>query len=289
MGVYNPHNNNQLEAAVNSILNQTFTDYEFIIYDDGSNEETRDLIKGMESIDSRIRVIRCSVNHGLAFSLNQCIDVAKGKYLARMDADDISLPMRLEKEYYFLENHPQYDWVGCNAIIFNSHQIIGKRRMAAEPNQYNFLPFSPYIHPTVMFRRELFEQGNKYCISEETLRCEDYELFMRLYQQGYKGYNLQEALYLYREGPESYQRRSLKSRWSEMKIRRINFRKMNLPFEKQWIYMLRPLITMFIPCQFIIQYKKHRMMKLEQGEKNEFGEYKIMLSKTIQKEKNTEC
>lgn len=268
MGVYNQYDELQLNVAVDSILNQTFQDFEFIIYDDGSDEEPANILKRLEEKDERIQLIRCEKNHGLAFSLNECIGLAKGSYLARMDADDISLPDRLEKEYQFLEQHKEYDWVGCNAKVFDGDRIWGTYHMAEEPNQYNFLPFSPYIHPSVMFRRELFEQGTGYDISQETLRCEDYELFMRLYQQGYRGYNIQKEMFLYREGVQAYRKRTWKSRMNEARVRVKNFPKMNLPLEKQITYILRPLITAFIPYPLVAQYKKHRLEALS-NERNE--------------------
>lgn len=98
MGVYNELNKDILMEAVNSILHQTFEDFEFIIYDDGSCPEAATLLREVEGLDERIKLIGQDENHGLAFSLNACIDEAKGKYIARMDADDISYPERLMKQ-----------------------------------------------------------------------------------------------------------------------------------------------------------------------------------------------
>lgn len=262
MGVYNQYDEEQLNQAVDSILEQTYTDFEFIIYDDGSDKKPATYLQALEKRDDRIRVIRCEKNMGLAFSLNECIDAAEGRYLARMDADDISLPDRLEVERQFLEEHQEYDWVGCNAKVFDGDEIWGTYVMAEEPNQYNFLPFSPYIHPSVMFRRELFESGNQYNIMKDTLRCEDYELFMRLYRQGYRGYNIQKEMFLYREGVSAYRKRTWCSRINESKIRIRNFPKMNLPVGKQIIYILRPVVTAFIPYPLVAMYKKKRLEEL---------------------------
>ncbi len=265
MGVYNQYNQIELMQAVNSILVQSFTDFEFIIYDDGSDGEAAEYIQNLERLDNRIRVIRNNENHGLAFSLNRCIGEARGKYLARMDADDISLADRLKKEYEFLESHPQYGWAGCNAKVFEHEKIWGTWVMAENPNQYNFLPFSPYVHPSVMFRRELFEEGNAYSVSPETLRCEDYELFMRLYQQGLRGYNLQEVLFLYRQGAASYKKRTMKTRINEAKIRAAYFPKMDLPKGKQLLYILRPVITGLIPYWMVAWYKMGRLRGMDRA------------------------
>lgn len=266
MGVYNQYSQIELMQAVNSILVQTLSDFEFIIYDDGSEGEAAEYIRNLEQTDSRIRIIRNNKNCGLAFSLNRCIGEARGSYLARMDADDISLPDRLKKEYEFLESHQEYGWVGCNAKVFEHEKIWGTLAMAENPNQYNFLPFSPYVHPSVMFRRELFEEGNAYSVQAETLRCEDYELFMRLYQQGLRGYNLQEVLFLYRQGVASYKKRTMKARINEAKIRAAYFSRMDLPKEKQFIYTLRPVITGLIPYRMVAWYKMRRLKRSGHGE-----------------------
>lgn len=256
MGVYDQDNQIELMQAVNSILVQSFTDFEFIIYDDGSEETSAAYIRKLTALDKRIRVIRNEENKGLAFSLNQCIGEAGGKYLARMDADDISLPDRLKKEVDFLERHPEYAWVGTNCEVFEHENIWGTLVMAEEPDQYNYLPFSPFIHPTVMFRRELFEEGSGYEVTQETLRCEDYELFLRLYQQGLRGYNLQEELFLYRQGISSYKKRTWQARWNEARIRARYFTRMDVPRLWQMIYIARPVATGLLPYWMVAYYKK---------------------------------
>lgn len=265
MGVYNQYNQIELMQAVNSILMQSFTDFEFIIYDDGSDGEPAEYIRSLTALDSRIRVIRNEENHGLAFSLNRCIGEARGRYLARMDADDISLTERLQREVEFLDTHPEYAWVGTNAKVFEHESVWGTWIMAKEPNQYNFLPFSPFIHPSVMFRRELFEEGGGYEVTQETLRCEDYELFLRLYQQGLRGYNLQEVLFLYRQGIASYKKRTFKTRLNEARIRARYFPAMKLPKSKQLLYITRPVITGLLPYQMVALYKKWRLGRLNDG------------------------
>ena len=259
MGVYNQFSRQELLTAVHSILEQTFSDFEFIIYDDGSDREPARHLEELEQMDPRIRVIREEENRGLAFSLNRCIKEARGKYIARMDADDISLPTRLEEEYEFLETHPQYDWVGCNARVFEKDQTWGVLIMAEEPNQYNFLPFSPYIHPTVMYRSEIFEKGNRYETTDMTRRCEDYEFFMWLYRNGYRGYNLQRILFLYRQGRDVYKRRKAINRLREARVRAKHFPHMNLPGWKVAVYTLRPLVALLIPYPVTAAYKKRRL------------------------------
>lgn len=266
MGVYNQYHRKQLICAINSIRVQTFRNYEFIIYDDGSDDEPAAFLQKAVESDSRIRIIRESKNNGLAFSLNRCIKEARGKYIARMDADDISVPERFQTEYEYLESHPECGWVGSNAYVFSKDDVWGKMHMAETPDKYNFLPFSPYIHPSVMFRKSILDKYDAYKVSKATLRCEDYELFMRLFQQGIIGHNIQEELLFYRQGPDAYKKRSIKSRLREAKIRMINFPKMHLPFIKCFLYTLRPIASVFIPYPLIARYKKRRIRKYENSD-----------------------
>ena len=103
-GVYNP-NEKSFYKAVKSVINQSFINWEMIIVDDGSEKRAKSFIADAEKADGRIRVISENKNHGLAYGLNRCIRESKGKYLARMDADDLSAPDRFQKQYDFLENN----------------------------------------------------------------------------------------------------------------------------------------------------------------------------------------
>ena len=125
MGVYNPVEQKQLQAAVRSMIRQTMTDWELILCDDGSHITYQPLIDEAIEMDERIIRIRNKTNKGLGYSLNQCLSIAKGKYIARMDGDDISEPERFRKQYDFLERHPEYQWVGSNSRLFDEHGVWG--------------------------------------------------------------------------------------------------------------------------------------------------------------------
>lgn len=256
MGVYNQWDFEILKKAINSILNQTLRDLEFIIYDDGSHPQVANSLKELAAMDDRIILIGMEENQGLAFSLNACIDKARGEYIARMDADDISLPDRLQKQVDFLEAHPEYMWCGTNAFVFDEDGIWSERIMPECPTKEDYLRFSPYIHPSVMYRASIFEKMDGYLVCKETLRCEDYEIFMRFRYAGYKGYNIQENLFYYRENKASYQRRTFAFRLNEAKIRYRNFKSMEILFPKGWIYVLRPLVAAFIPHKILMWMKR---------------------------------
>ncbi len=257
MGIYNQNDRERLDQAIRSILRQTFVDFEFIIYDDGSDEKIKNWLDEYACMDDRIRIISNDINHGLAYSLNSCIDVARGKYLARMDDDDISLPNRFLIQHEFLEHHKEYAFVGCGAKLMDGSGIWGTRVMPKEPGEKDFLRFSPYIHPTVMIRKSVFQEAdNMYSATKDTLRCEDYELFMRLWRKGYRGYNLQDALFIYREDKGAYDKRKLHFRIDEMKLRYRSFKELDMLFPLGWIYVLRPLIAAMVPSEVILRVKR---------------------------------
>lgn len=255
MGVYNPLSREILHQAVDSILQQSLKELEFIIYDDGS-EEGANYIRELSQLDERIVLVGKRENHGLAFSLNACLKIAKGKYVARMDADDVSKINRLEKQVLFLDHHPEYAWCGTNAELFDENGVWGTRKMVEVPEKKDYLKYSPYIHPTVMYRRDILVKNRGYDDGNDTLRCEDYEIFMRLRHKGYRGYNLQENLFSYRENKSSYHRRTMQFRLNEAKVRYRNFNKMGILWPTGWIYVLRPIVGGMMPTWLIAYLKR---------------------------------
>ena len=155
MGTYEP-DLSELSAAVRSIRMQTLSSWELLICDDGSTEETYRNIKKLAACDPRIRVSRNSKNRGLAYALNRCILHAGGEFIARMDADDISRPERFMKQVKFLRENPEYMWVSGAADLFEGKRVWGSAYRPEMPDARSFLHSSPYIHPAVMFRREVF-------------------------------------------------------------------------------------------------------------------------------------
>lgn len=247
MGVYNQKDRIALEQAVDSILQQTFYNFEFLIYDDGSCREEMLFLKELAKKDNRIRLLKGEVNQGLAYALNECLKEAKGIYIARMDADDMSDPERLKAQKEFLDKHTECAFVGLNAKLFDEQGIWGIRNMVKQPSAKEFLKYSPYIHPSVMFRKTVLDEIKGYKVSKDTLRCEDYELFMRLYCMGHYGYNLQELLFSYRENRNWYDKRTLQQRMAEMKIRYQGFKAMGILNWKTFIYVIKPVIMSLIP------------------------------------------
>ena len=198
MGAYNIHSLPVFDQAVGSILSQSLSEFEFIICDDGSTDATWDRLTAFARQDSRIRLLQNKGNQGLAATLNRCVGFARGEFIARQDADDISAPYRLEKQVSFLRQHPGIGFVGANCDLFDENGVWRKRCFPEYPEAKDFLFTLPFIHGSLLFRREILLH-NPYRVSKETRRTEDYELLMRLYARRIRGANLQEALYLFQE------------------------------------------------------------------------------------------
>lgn len=167
--------------AIESILTQEFEDFEFLIFNDGSVDRSLDVISSFH--DPRIRCFHSSENQGYVVHLNQGLVLARGKLIARMDADDISSPNRLAKQIDFLNRHPNYGIVGSWATNIDSNgRKLGLEKRPIDDaaiKWHQYLFYNPIIHPTVLVKKELFTTGGGY--KPEFLYSEDYELWSRLF------------------------------------------------------------------------------------------------------------
>lgn len=200
MSVYNGEK--FLKEAVESILNQTFDDFEFLIINDGSTDKSVEIIK--EFNDERIRLINNETNLKLIASLNKGINLAKGKYIARMDCDDISMPERLENQVKFLEENKEYGLVGTWYEIIDAEGNKNKKVSYPTNNDLIKLFLSlncPLAHGSIIGRTELFKK-NSYG-SKTYSAVEDYELWTRISKET-KIYNIPKYLFRYRVYGESY-------------------------------------------------------------------------------------
>lgn len=163
--------------AIESLLKQTFRDFELIIIDDGSQDETLEKIKSFK--DERIKLHKNETNLGIIRSLNKGLKLAQGEYVARMDADDISLPKRLEIQYNFLEENKNI--IGCGAYMktFGATKELWAGPHKPEEVKAALLFFNVLNHPTMLLRRSLFD-NDSYLYSEDYPHAEDYELWTRI-------------------------------------------------------------------------------------------------------------
>lgn len=260
MGVYNAEKT--IKRCINSILNQTYENWEFIICNDGSSDGTLNILNEYQKTDSRIKVISNKSNKKLAVSLNRCLKYAKGKYIARMDADDESLPQRLEVEVDFLERHEQVDLVGCNRIIFDEQGEYGIRKVKEYPTRDILIRDTPFAHPTIMMRKTVYDALGGYRVGHKNMRAEDLDLWIRFFEAGYKGYNIQEVLYRYHESRDDLYKRSVKVAIHTMAAFWYGYRVLNVPFHKR-IWVLKPLVAALIPKWIMEKYHRIRLDKVQ--------------------------
>ena len=194
MSVYN--GDKYLEKAIQSILHQSFQDFEFIIIDDASTDSTTDILARFT--DPRFKIMRNHRNIGLTRSLNIGMREAQGEYIARMDADDISLPHRLETQYEFLRNNPEYALVGSSYYSIDENGrtvslvpvLTSDQEIRAGLQKQNW-----FGHGTVMMRNNTFVECGGY--DEEFIYAQDYDLWLRMTEK-FKVSNIEEPLYCWR-------------------------------------------------------------------------------------------
>ena len=194
MSVYNGEK--YLKIAIESILNQTFENFEFIIINDGSTDKTEDILQAYD--DLRIKIINNGKNIGLTKSLNKGLKLAKGEYIARMDADDISMPGRLERELEFLDKNPVVGLVGTYYLMINRKGNVlhtMKRLTESMELKEKLLRSNQFCHGSVMFRAECIKNLGSY--REELGPVEDYDLWLRI-SENYELANIFEFLYKWR-------------------------------------------------------------------------------------------
>lgn len=246
MGIYNCEET--LKESIESIINQTYSNWELIMCDDNSTDKTYEIAKKFkEKLKNKIILIKNKENIGLAGSLNHCLKYVNGEYIARQDGDDISLSDRLEKQIRFLMENPKYDLVGTSMISFNNKGIIGTRGILKEtPDVEKLAVLPPFCHATIMTKSNVYKELNGYRVTKYTRRCEDIDLWFRFFKKGYKGVNIKEPLYMVRDDDESYKRRNFKSYLYATKVCFDGYKLLNLPI-KSYIYLGKPLLAAITP------------------------------------------
>lgn len=249
MGVYNA--SKRIEKSVKSILEQTFTDFEFIICDDCSDDDTFIKLEKIASNDSRITILRNDKNMKLAYTLNKCLKIAKGDLIARMDDDDYAKPDRFEKQIEFMDKNPMYDIVGSTSEIFDENGVFAKGGKSGEILIIDIIKGKGFIHPSVIIRKNVLDIVHGYSDTKETLRTEDLDLWYKIYSTNGKGYVLEDPLLLYYESISSMKRRKYKFRINEFKVKYKIFKEFKMPF-RYIIYPIKPLLVGLLPS-FIIK------------------------------------
>lgn len=244
MGIYNCAET--LEEAVQCIFNQTYDNWELIMCDDCSSDNTYEIAHNLAKQDARIVLLQNQKNMTLAPTLNKCLEVSRGEYIARMDGDDCCDEQRLQKELEFLETHSEYSLVSCQMNLFDAEGVYKTISHMSEPQKKDFPKKSQFCHAGCMMKMSVMKELGGYSIATSRNRVEDYDLWIRLYYAGYKGYNLQEPLYSMRDDRNAQRRRNLRNRINESKVKYQACRMFNLPLQ-YYVYIAIPIVKWMMP------------------------------------------
>lgn len=243
-----------LAEAIDSLYKQSCQCFKLILCDDASTDDGYEIAKCYAEKHNNIILLKNEKNLKLAASLNRCLEYADTEYTARMDADDLSLPERFEKQVEFLDNHPEFAIVSSPMIYFDKNGDWGTGSCKAEPDKNSFRFGVPHPHAPSMFRTSIIKEVGGYEVSNKTIRVEDYYLWYRIYDAGYKGYNLSEPLYKMRDNEVAVRRRNFKTRLNGFRARRDVLSKFGICCPL--LFAMPSLLKAFVPPAMMIQLRK---------------------------------
>lgn len=261
MGAFNAERT--IRETLDSILSQEFKDWEFIICDDASTDDTLAICQQYANKHpGSFKVIANDRNMKLAGALNRCLAVSRGKYIARMDADDISRPDRLRKLVSVLESQQDIDLVGSSMQRFDGNGLGDVVKPPEHPDRYSLRKGAPFLHPTILARREVYERTGGYNEDPRVQRCEDRELWYEFFSLGFVGMNLAEPLHLFREDIHAIRRRTVKSRWDAFRTEIIGYRKLGYPIH-WYVFPALRLFKVLVPARAQMWYRRWQARRSE--------------------------
>lgn len=259
LSVYNDEN--YISDAIESILNQSYRDFELICCDDKSTDGSLEVLRLYEkSYTPVIRVIENSENRGQAFARNRCIEVASGSYIAIMDSDDKCDLERLRKQVAFLDHYPEISFVGTGMTFFDDSGTWATRLVKPFPMKKDYVPNAPFCLASCMFRRDVLEAVGGYNEKLINRRGEDYELVVSLIEKGYRGASICEPLYFCREDSEVYKKRKLNDRLIEAMRITDAVKRLKLPY-RYYLYVIRPIILALLPGKLYMMIHRASLKK----------------------------
>lgn len=257
MGIYQCADT--LPAAIDCILHQTYQNWELILCDDGSRDDTYTVAKGYaDRYPQKIKLIRNEHNMGLNATLNHCLQNSSGSLIARMDGDDLCDSDRFEKEVLFLTSHPEYAIVSTDMYFFDDGGIWGKTNVKEYPQPTDFIQETQFCHAPCMVRKEAYDAVGGYSVDRKLLRVEDYHLWIKMYEKGFRGRNLKEPLYRMRDDRDAQSRKKFCYRFNEAYVKYLAVRKLHLN-PLLLVFCLKPIFIGLMP-QFIyrVLHRKRR-------------------------------
>lgn len=258
MGIYNCEDT--LDESIQSILNQTYTNWELIMCDDFSMDKTYEIAKiYRDKYPEKIKLLRNEENLTLGPTLNKCMKYVEGKYIARQDGDDYSHEKRLEIQVEILEKNEDIMAVGTNMVSFDEIGEHGVHKLPSNVDKDYFLKKGGiFFHATVLIRTSVMKELNGYTDKWYANQAEDYELWSRFIEKGYKGVNINENLYYVRENINTYKRKNIKRRLRGL-ILRFKVNKFLNAHIKIYFYMLKDILALFIPRFVFIKYYRKKI------------------------------
>lgn len=245
MGIYNCEDT--LAEALNCLIGQTYTNWEIILCDDGSHDHTAEIAQGfVDRYPGKIHLLRNEKNLGLNVTLNKCLEKAQGELIARMDGDDLCSPDRFEKEVSALFEHPEMSIVSTDMQFFDEDGIWGRTRVKQFPKPIDFMGPNPFCHAPCMVRKEAYEAVDGYSVAKKLLRVEDYHLWVKMYEKGYRGMNIQEPLYQMRDDRNATSRKKFRYRLNAAYVEGYAIKHLNLP-PYYYLRCIRPILVGLLP------------------------------------------
>lgn len=255
MGMYNV--SKTLQIAIESIQAQTYSNWELIVCDDGSSDDTYQVASKMAMKDSRIILIRNNQNMGLNVTLNHCLQFATGDYIARMDADDVCVPERFDEQVAFLQSHNNFEIVSSWMTLFDENGDWGVHKTMEYPQAEDVVISSPICHAPVMMKKECMDKVGGYTIDKRILRVEDVNLWIKLYAKGYRCYNIQKPLYKMRNDQNALNRRKYKYRINSTYVRLKGCKELKLGL-KYYALSFIPMLIGLVPASLRQKLKRKK-------------------------------
>ena len=257
MGIYNCADT--LKQAVSSIQNQTYQNWELILCEDGSSDNTYEVAQELARKDPRIILLRNEKNRGLNATLNRCLAVATGEYIARMDGDDTCAPDRFSRQVALLENEPDYAITSSPMLLFDESGQWGQTTLPEYPTPEQVVAGTPICHAPVMLRKSAIDAVGGYTEDKRMLRVEDVNLWIKLYAAGYRCHNILQPLYSMRNDQAALNRRKYIYRINSVYVRLQGCRLLHLG-PASYIKAFLPMIHGLVPARLrhMIHKWQHR-------------------------------
>lgn len=246
-----------INHCMDMLINQTYPNIEIIVCDDASSDNSLRILSQWAIKDTRVKVLHNDKNIFAAATRNRCFEIAKGDYFCIQDIDDLSPHNRIERLVSEMQES-KVDFISSAMKCFNAdNQIMTKvLRHKQKPTKWDFLWGISFCHPATIFTRQCIHAVNGYRVSAETRRCQDYDMFMRLYACGYKGMNISEPLYYYRLDDNTKKRgANYSAAICEYEVRKYGFKILRLPVILSFVCSLKPLFA------FVIKWVEAKIFK----------------------------